>query len=202
MTRWIMALLLCLPTALTAAAQDLPAAFAVKDVAAEDVLNIRAAPNALADVVGKIAPFAMNVEVLEITTDGTWGLVGLPEGNGWVSIRYLDPMPLPDTGQVVRPLSCFGTEPFWSVSLYLRGAEFHSPDTGAVPMSVMHEAVAPSGFLFTLEEGPTLDRTLIVTREGCSDGMSDRRFGFAVRMFKEAPDGNEILSGCCTLDHR
>lgn len=182
--------------------QALPAAFMVKDVAAEDVLNIRAAPTSEAEAVGQIPPFALNVEVLETASDGTWGMVGLPEGNGWVSMRYLDPMPVEDAWAVPRPLSCLGTEPFWTISLYPRGAEFNSPDTGAVPMTVVAEAVAPRGYLFTLEEGPTLQRTLMVSRETCSDGMSDRRFGFAVRMFEEAPDGNQLLGGCCTLDHR
>jgi uncharacterized membrane protein len=183
-------------------AQPFPAAFMVKDVAAEDVLNIRAAPSAEAQAIGQIAPFALHVEVLETTSDGTWGMVGLPEGNGWVSMRYLHPMPAEDEAQVPRPLSCMGTEPFWSIGLYPQGAEFNSPDTGAVPMAVVAEAAAPQGYLVTLEEGPTLQRTLVVSREACSDGMSDRRFGFSLRMFKAAPDGNQVLSGCCTLDHR
>lgn len=202
MMRGALSFLLCLMVPVAAPAQTFPAAFMVKDVAAGDMLNIRAAPSPQAESIGQIAPFAQNLEVLETTADGTWGMVGLPEGNGWVSMRYLELMPVEGDAQVPRPLSCRGTEPFWSVSLYPRGAEFNSPDTGAVPMTVVAEAVAPQGYLLTLEEGPTLHRTLVVTREACSDGMSDRRFGFASRMFKEAPDGNQLLAGCCTLDHR
>lgn len=183
-------------------AQPFPASYSVKGVAANDVLNIRAEPSAKAKVMGKIGPYDLNIEVLELSSDSKWGKVGLPEGNGWVSMTYLDLITSDDPYVVQRPLSCMGTEPFWSVSLYPRGAEYNSPDTGAVPMTVTHEAVADHGFLIQLEEGPSLNRTLIVTREGCSDGMSDRAFGFSTRMFTEAPDGNMALQGCCTLDHR
>ena len=185
-----------------ALAQTLPAAFSVKGVAASDTLNIRAMPSAQADVLGEIGPYALNVEVLEFSGDGKWGKVGLPEGNGWVSMAYLDLIPQDDPHAVQRPLSCFGTEPFWSVSLYARGAEFNSPETGAIPLTVTHEAVASRGFLIQLEEGPTLNHTLIVTRKACSDGMSDRAYGFSTELFTQAPDGNLAVDGCCTLDHR
>ena len=185
-----------------AAARDLPAAFAVVDVAQTDVLNIRAAPNAAADIVGKIAPFAINVEVIATSEDGTWGKVGIPEGNGWVNMRYLEATPPTDPYTVPRPLSCFGTEPFWNIGMYPRGSEYTSPDTGAVLMADVSSAVAPQGYLVRLQEGPTLSRTLIITREACSDGMSDRDYGFSAQMFLEAPDGNSVYHACCTLDHR
>lgn len=185
-----------------ALAQDFPAAYQVTGVAQNDVLNIRATPSASADVLGEIGPYGLNIEVLEVSADHKWGKVGLPEGNGWVAMRYLEPVPPQDPHLIPRPLSCVGTEPFWSVSLYPRGAEFNSPDTGVVPMTVLQEAVSPQGYYMRLEEGPTLNRTLIVTRAACSDGMSDRQFGFQTLMFVEAPDGNETVTGCCTLDHR
>ena len=185
-----------------AVAQDLPASFQVRDVAQGDVLNIRAEPTSSAAHIGDIPPFAVNVEVLEKTADGKWGRVGTPEGNGWVSMRYLELTPPADPFAVPRPLSCFGTEPFWHVGLFPKGAEFNSPETGAVPMTSISEAVAPEGFLIRLEEGPTLSRTLVITRQTCHDGMSDRVFGFSTKMFLEAPDGNGAYDGCCTLDHR
>ena len=197
-TLTVAALLLPLP----AWADAFPSSYQVKDVAEGDVLNIRTNPNSAAQKIGEIGPYGFNVEVLETTPDGTWGKVGLPEGNGWVSMRYLEAIPMEDPHLVPRPLSCFGTEPFWSISLYPRGAEFNSPDTGAVPMSVLEEAVSPEGYFIRLEEGPTLNRTLIVTRQKCSDGMSDREYGFATLMFLSAPDGNGTFSGCCSLDHR
>lgn len=184
------------------AADVFPAAYQAHDVPENDVLNIRAEPSATAVSVGEIGRFAINVEVLALSPDGKWGKVGIPSGNGWVSMRYLEATPTADPYEVPRPMSCFGTEPFWNIGLYPRGAEYNSPDTGAVPMTVVGEMVAPQGFLVSLEEGPTLNRTMIITREACGDGMSDRQFGFSARMFLEAPDGNAVYSACCTLDHR
>lgn len=183
-------------------AQTLPAAYAVRGVAANDVLNIRAAPAPKADVLGEIGPYALHIEVLALSPDGKWGQVSTAEGNGWISMAHLDLIAPENPSLIQRPLSCLGTEPFWSVSLYPRGADYNSPDTGAVPLTVTHEAVAPQGFVLHLEEGPALNRTLVITREACSDGMSDRVFGFSTRMFTESQDGNSALHGCCTLDHR
>jgi uncharacterized membrane protein len=185
-----------------AVADPLPAAYQVRDVTQADVLNIRATPSAVADVVGEIGPFAHAIEVIETSADGKWGKVSTRAGNGWVNMRYLEATVRPDPGLVPRPLSCFGTEPFWNIGLFARGAEYNSPETGAVPMTVVSEAVAPQGYLVLLEEGPKLNRTLVITREACSDGMSDRAFGFSARMFLEALDGNAVHGACCTLDHR
>ncbi len=183
-------------------AQEFPAAFQVTNVAKDDSLNIRSEPSAASDILDQMGPFSTTVEVLGLSDDGKWGRVGLSEGNGWVAMRYLEPTPPLDPFQVPRPFSCFGTEPFWSISLYPQGPEYHSPDTGAVPMDLMSEAVSSQGYLFKLREGPTLERTLIVSRGQCSDGMSDREYGFSTHMFLESPEGNGTFVGCCTLDHR
>lgn len=184
-----------------AVAQAFPASFQVTGLAKDESLNIRAMPDAESESLGQIGPFAIAIEVLNLSDDGKWGRIGLPEGNGWIAMRYLEPTPALDPFKVPRPISCFGTEPFWSVSLYPQGAEYNSPDTGAVPMEVTAEAVSPKGYLFHLQEGPTLERTLIVARGQCNDGMSDRDFGFSTHMFLESPDGNATYAGCCTLDH-
>ena len=183
-------------------AQDLPSTFRVTGVAADDVLNIRAEPSATAPVIGTIGPDGEAVEVIALSPDGRWGKVGLPEGNGWVAMRFLDAMPRAEAHLIPRPLTCVGTEPFWSVHLLPEGAEHASPDSGPVALSLTEEAVGREGFFFRLAEGPTLIRSVIVRRAWCSDGMSDREFGFSALMFSEAPDGNSVLAGCCTLDNR
>lgn len=196
---------LCLCLALLplpAGAEVLPAAFMVKGVAGNDVLNIRAEPGSAAPAVGAIDPHAANVEVIQISGDGKWGRVSTGEGNGWVAMRYLEPMPMLDPAMVPRPLTCLGTEPFWRLSLPPQGAQWATPDDPAIELAVTEEAVAPTGYFISAEEGPERVFRLTVSREWCSDGMSDREYGFAVRLFVEAPDGNALLSGCCTLDHR
>ncbi|OYX22743.1 MAG: hypothetical protein B7Z10_12675, partial [Rhodobacterales bacterium 32-66-7] len=105
-------------------AQDLPAQFRVDGVSADDMLNIRAEPRASADRIGALGPYTTNVEVLSLSEDGRWGRVGMPEGNGWVALRYLVRQDVPEGQVIPRPLSCLGTEPFWSLGLLQRGDEF------------------------------------------------------------------------------
>ncbi len=186
-----------------ASAQSLPAAYQVTGVAPDDVLNIRAEPSASAPVLGTIGPYAITVEVLRLSDDGKWGLVPMPEGGGWVSMRYLTGMAGQDPALIPRPFTCIGTEPFWNLALTARGAaEWTTPEEPRSDLTLIEEQAAPSGYHARLEQGPTRSFDLIVSREWCSDGMSDRTFGFAAKLFIAAPDGNLLASGCCTLDHR
>lgn len=186
-----------------ARADTLPAAFMVKGVADDDVLNIRAEPASTAAILGEIAPHALNVEVIEISADGKWGKVAAGgEGNGWVALAYLERQPVLDPALVPRPMTCLGTEPFWALDLFEQGAAWETPDTPRTDLGEVTEAVAPQGFHLRAEEGPERVFHLTISREWCSDGMSDRAFGFAAKLFLESPDGNMLLSGCCTLDHR
>jgi len=56
--------------ATTATAQDFPAAYTVTNVAADDRLNIRGAPNSTADIIGNYGPYTLNIEVLRTSPDG------------------------------------------------------------------------------------------------------------------------------------
>ncbi|MGA0539534.1 COG3650 family protein [Neotabrizicola sp. VNH66] len=186
-----------------AQAEPFPAAYQVQGVAADDVLNIRAEPSASAPVLGALGPFDINVEVLRLSEDGKWGLVSLAEGAGWVAMRFLRATPPDDPSLIPRPFRCVGTEPFWSLTLPARGGmEWSTPDTPRTDLTLTEEHVASQGYLVRAKEGTTRIYSLTVTREWCSDGMSDREFGFLAKLFIEQPDGNLLLSGCCTLDAR
>ena len=179
-------------------AQDLPALYSVSGVQSGDVLNIRAAPDADAAKVGEFGQYGFNIEVLALSPDGRWGLVGLPEGNGWVSMRFMarqEVLPY----EIPVPLTCLGTEPFWRIGLYPRGFEYEMMGEPRTDLSLLSQSVAPNGYLTVLEEGPTLTHTLIVERGQCSDGMSDRRFGWRAMLFLDAPDRALVHSGCCYL---
>ena len=177
-------------------AQTLPERYMVTDVAADDVLNIRSEPTSGSDVIGELGPYTLNVEVLR-TQDG-WGYIGAGEQSGWVSMRYLADNP-PPPNEVPRPLACFGTEPFWSLTLHPRGAEYNDPNVGRRPLAILRESVAYNGYVIEAQEGPTLIRTVTINALPCNDGMSDRDFGMSMTMFTEAPDGNSVQTGCCTL---
>ena len=169
----------------------------VQDVAADDVLNIRAEPDAASDIIGAFGPYDINVEVLR-QQDG-WGFVGTGEGAGWVSMRYLSPNP-PAAGSVPRPLACHGTEPFWNLTLYPRGAEYNELGSGERrELTLTRESVADNGLLIEAQDGPTRTRTLAINALPCNDGMSDRTFGMSAILFTQAPDGNYVQNGCCTM---
>lgn len=197
----VLAALLCTGMARAQdSATSLPAQFEVTGVAADDRLNIRAEPSANAAILGSYDPYAYNIEVLETTADGSWGLVGTREGNGWVSMRFLARRDNPEPWYIPVPLICYGTEPFWNIGLYPRGDEFTLMGEDRRDLERVQEIVGSNGFLARLVEGPTLERTLIVERRPCYDGMSDRRYGWSAMLFTEAPDESYVLTGCCTLD--
>ena len=182
-------------------AEDLPAQFSVRDVAADDVLNIRAAPSAGAAKVGALGPYEINIEVLQLSENGRWGLIGLPEGNGWVSMRYLERQALPEGTVIPRPLTCLGTEPFWRIGLYPRGDEYERMGEERLDLDLVSERPGEDGFQAELT-GNGVTYSLVVTRGQCGDGMSDRAFGWTGTLYRDSANGAETLQGCCTLDGR
>ena len=196
--RWL-ALGLVLITA-QAEAEGFTGSFYVRDVAGDDTLNIRSAPSADADIVGEYGPYTLNIEVLRTSPDGKWGLVGVGEGNGWAAMRYLARSDHQDPNAFPRPISCFGTEPFWSLNVTVRGDEYQEMGDVRRDLEMIQERTAENGALAVFQEGPTLNRTLIVKRGYCGDGMSDREFGWQATLFNDAPDGSSVATGCCTLD--
>lgn len=179
-----------------ARAQDLPALFDVIGVGSDDILNIRAAPNAAAAVYGSYAPDLTGVEVITLSEDGKWGEVGLPEGSGWVALRFLtaqaaDPTAFP------QPLRCLGTEPFWSFTIDNDIGNFLGPEVDII-IPMIAESVTDRGYsaAFISDFGPM--RSITINRETCTDGMSERLFGYSVRLHRVEKDAPLLLAGCCT----
>ena len=134
---------LCL--AAPAGAQSLPAPFQVTGVAQDDALNIRAEPSANAEILGEIDAYDLAVEVLRLSEDGKWGMVGA--GRQWLGVDAVlayDARPNPYA--IPRPLTCSGHEPFWSIGLTPRGAEFQTPEIPRTDIEVTSEGVAERGF--------------------------------------------------------
>ncbi len=185
-----------------AQAQTLPDTFIVTGVAADDVLNIRAEPTASAPIVGELGPYMINIEVLKLSANQKWGRVSTGEGNGWASMRYLERSGHNDLSEVPRPMTCIGTEPFWALGMHPQGDEYVLLGYGRHDLTWIKDVLAFQGFVVVFEEGPSLNRTLTVERGLCSDGMSDRDYGWRATLLNEAPDGDSLQFGCCTLDHR
>lgn len=181
-----------------AAAQSLPERYMVSGVAHDDVLNIRTEPRASSEKVGELGPFFRNVEVQRVLNG--WGFIGAGETSGWVSMRYLSPNPFPEN-EVPRPMVCSGTEPYWTFAMYPHGAQYTALalDEGPRVQTIITEAVAPNGFLIQSQEGLTLKRTLMIDGRACSDGMSDRNYAMSATLFTQTADGNNVQTGCCTM---
>lgn len=185
-----------------ACAEEFPARFAVSGVSADDVLNIRQTPGAGSAKIGELGPSTQNIEVLALSENGRWGRIGLPEGNGWVAMRYLARQELPEGAVVPRPLSCFGTEPFWRIGLLSRGDEYDRMGDDRVDLELVDERPGENGFQADLSGPDSTGYRLVVARGSCSDGMSDREFGWTGTLYIDRSGGSETLTGCCTLDHR
>jgi len=183
-----------------------PALYDVVGVSASDRLNVRTGPGAKFRRVGSFAHNQINIEVVATTADGRWGMVNTDGTNGWASMRFLARAgapadPLPD------PLSCYGTEPFWSVTF--TGGEAvadwspmglsDGPVTyprywSALPSNRGNTAVA-----IQLPRADDAIRAVGFVRMAlCSDGMSDQSFGYMIDLILSG-DGRQVVSGCCSV---
>ncbi|TBN40460.1 peptide-binding protein [Paracoccus subflavus] len=176
---------------------SLPTLFDVLGVASDDVLNIRAEPNASAPIVGTLAPDARGIEVVEERRN--WGRINTGGGTGWVSMRYLSyrtDVWLP--GELPPAFRCLGTEPFWDArregnDLVLRSPEDQEGDRRPV-QAVLDTGVFRSPARVVVAQG----MTLFSHPQICSDGMSDRLFGLTATLVLLG-DSPRILTGCCLI---
>ena len=203
-----MRLFLCLLLlALPAFAQtQLPALYEVTGVSEDDVLNIRTAPTADAAIIGAFTPGQSGIEVISI--DGNWGMVNSGEQSGWTSMRYLmQQANTQDIPVAEQAFSCYGTEPFWSLthtpaqSILLNA--LYSEKTLSLPNPTV---TFPIGFVprdgVLVAKDDTSRLTAFVNLQSCNDGMSDRQFGMSISVLVEgisSPDDSYVLKGCCTL---
>ena len=162
----------------------LPTLFDVTGVAASDVLNIRAAPDASAEIIGTLSPAARDIEVVGYDETGRWARINTGERSGWAAFRYLayqvevwTPGTLPPT------LHCLGNEPFWSFQPTGDSVVVSTPDA---PDSMMRiEQVVATGIFrdprrSVTAQGERLRMTAVIVPKACSDGMSDRSYGLDV----------------------
>jgi len=198
-------LLLCLLFPAIAAAQTLPGLYDVSGVAANDVLNIRAKPDASAAIIGSLAPNATGVEVVALSGDGKWAQVNSAETSGWAALQFLHAQGGADWFALHSYLTCFGTEPFWSFytdptqnSVHLNTPDEEGPEQDIVsqwPGSTWQPVAAMQ---FASEDGGGV---AVLRGQSCSDGMSDRAFGLSLDLFLQ-PSANGAaasLHGCCSL---
>jgi uncharacterized membrane protein len=176
---------------------DLPALYRVIDVAEDDVLNVRTEPTVQSAITGELLHNESGVEVVALSDNGRWGRVNVGETSGWAAMRFLQPINTP-----TRPLraECFGTEPFWSLSL---GAThiFREPQNSSLPYRATAELTSPSNTnsIAILGHNPQSRMVATVDATQCSDGMSDRAYGLSIGLVLTGGDDPRYLTGCCSL---
>jgi uncharacterized membrane protein len=204
-------LLVCLTIFLPVAAfAQTPGLFDVTGVASNDVLNIREAPSGSSAKIGALAFNQKAVEVITTSEDGRWGLVNSEERSGWIAMRFMHasaamPVNLP------AGLACSGTEPFWSLTLNQNGTA--NADWSPMGLTDDQDSVyasywsggaqnrnAPVYGFELLDEltGSNVKASGIIRAELCSDGMSDRDYGFAIELLLSGGQRN-LVSGCCSI---
>lgn len=177
----------------------LPLLYDVTDVAADDRLNIRAAPDGAAEIRGSLSPDATRIEITALSLQGNWGRMNHLEGTGWVAMRFLQPHPVTITASgLPEGLQCFGTEPFWSVTVNDDATMLMSTpereETYTIiepPRPTTLAALSEYGVRFRWAgwNGPV---TTEILPGRCSDQMSDRAYG--LHYFDESQ-----RRGCCML---
>lgn len=185
-------------SALAAPEPELPELFAVTGVAAGDVLNIREEPDASAEAIGSLPPDARGVEV--VGRQGDWLEVNAGERSGWVNGRFMavqgdswgrDAPPLPPT------LSCYGTEPFWSLDQQDGALILDEAAYGKARFQVQQIIYAMYPPVARTALAPGL--VAAIEPESCSDGMSDLEHALSVLLIVgDAPNARQ-LNGCCSL---
>ncbi len=194
-----------------AAAQQVPSLFDVANVASNDVLNIRARPDASSNKIGALAYDRMSIEVVSISKNGKWGLVNSQGMPGWVAMRFLRHVSAA-TQNLPAGLSCAGTEPFWGLSLQHDGLAqadwmmLGLPDGQQASVYNSYWSARPANrtdqtyaiLLSSPATGANVSAAGIIRAEVCSDGMSDQAYGYSINLIIRQPN-QMLVSGCCSL---
>jgi len=184
----------------------LPTLFDVTGVAANDVLNIRSAPNASAAIVGTLSPQARDVEVVGYDATGRWARINTGEQSGWAALRFLAyQVDIWTPGTLPPTLHCLGNEPFWSFRPRGDLVVFSTPEVPEIVMQL--EQVLTTGLFrdprrSVSAQGESRRMTAVIVPMACSDGMSDRAYGLDVTVILEGRGEPQMLTGCCSIAPR
>lgn len=92
----------------------------------------------------------------------------------------------------ISPLRAVGTEPFWGARIEGRCVTYSHPGDQKGTRIWARFASGPDGGIWTGALGGRPFRLVTRSQEGCSDGMSDKRYPFAVELVV----GGERRTGC------
>ncbi len=196
-------LLMAMP--LTALAQDrLPNLYDVTVVETWDKLNVRAAPDGKAKIIGRLSSTAKGIELVGRDASGKWGRVNVDEQSGWVALRFLKPHEsVWKAASLPLSLTCSGTEPFWSLTTVENGLVFNEPEQPERRLAlrkVMDRGIEGDPMRGMIAGDDAGRMTAVMQPRQCSDGMSDLRYALAVTLILDGQDTpSRMLTGCCSI---
>ncbi|MEX0971306.1 MAG: SH3 domain-containing protein [Paracoccaceae bacterium] len=177
-----------------------PSLYDVANVASDDVLNIRSAPDADSPSLGSLRPDARGIEVTGQSADGKWARINHGESAGWVALRFLRLAANWADGTPFG-LVCSGTEPFWSIRA-LPGYLEYSDANGASQRYREQERLRGAGVGFAdlaiIGRGDDQTASMIISPASCNDGMSDLEFALRIQLLRPGAQ-MPLLSGCCSM---
>jgi uncharacterized membrane protein len=196
-------LLVLLASTANAQMNEYPALYDVAGIAADDVLQMRSAPDAGADSVGSLAANATGVEVVGLSEDGMWVELSRDEAAGWVAVKFLVPQDGGAWFDLNTPIYCLGTEPFWRIDIdpLAKMGTYNALDGVDQPL-VIGAMWSNQGAWATTAAVRFDDQNAMAVMHGeaCSDGMSERAYGISIDLVvTEAEAGNIAWSGCCSI---
>ncbi|MGV6809278.1 MAG: COG3650 family protein [bacterium] len=180
--------------------------YAVRDVAVNDYLNVRAQAGTKAMVITMIPHDATTVRLTGQEKQlgrSTWVKVLWQSKQGWVNRRYLikavEQIPVsaqkPTTSEPT--LRCGGTEPFWSIDVSRKTASFKPMDGENMSLPVTFRSQSANNPTIAAVDARNKERniTLFLQKVAeCSDGMSDINYPFRVTTII---NNKAVYSGCC-----
>lgn len=126
-----------------------------------------------------------------------WSEVSVGGVTGWVNARFLAVADLPPDLKDAT-FDCFGTEPFWGVTLGPNEGEFSDPESKtALTIEQIQPAMArlfPLLYRLKNAKGQSL-RATVTHQTYCTDGMSDYDYAFEVLL----SDDEAFHQGCCFI---
>lgn len=203
-------------TMLRAEIADLPALYDVSGLDVGETLNVRAAPELQSEILGVLPASTRLKEIVALNDSGDWGRINFGESAGWVSMKFMKDAGGPRWWARDLPLSCYGTEPFWSAvifrsdpgSLELEDMSGASPYRRTMALGRFQRAWGnpqwdkPMNAVMSFSSGSEA-AIAVIRADACNDGMSDRQFGLSINLFLESGDGasssGSYLGGCCSI---
>jgi uncharacterized membrane protein len=178
-------------------AADEPVSYSVYGVASTDALALRAGPNSTAQKLADIPHDASGIQATgNATPSGDWAEVQYQGRRGWVSARFLAFGPAGGM-QLPALLQCSGTEPFWGIKV---SPSRTKADLNFLDTSYSHQitraasAMNRNDIWIVKSRDNRTEISLIVRKESCSDGMSDRDYPYSAVALVP---GSDIIAGCC-----